>query len=124
AAPARRRAGGDAARAPGLRHDELAGRGGRAGRGPGRGGRSTGRRAPLRPPFASGVMRMRVQFTVEETEAGRLDRVLADRFPGVGRRRWAEILAAGEVRVDGRRARKGDQVLPGARIEIAGQPAV
>jgi 23S rRNA pseudouridine1911/1915/1917 synthase len=65
-----------------------------------------------------------IRFTVEPGEGGRLDRLLADRVPGVGRRRWAELLAAGEVRVDGRRARKGDRVAPGAVIEVSQVPAV
>ena len=65
-----------------------------------------------------------IRFTVEAVEAGRLDRLLADRFPGVGRRRWAELLAAGEVRLDGRRARKGDRAAAGAVIELREAPAV
>lgn len=61
-------------------------------------------------------------FTVGPGEGGRLDLLLAARFPGVGRRRWAEIFAAGAVEVDGRRARKGDRVAPGARVALAGAP--
>jgi 23S rRNA pseudouridine1911/1915/1917 synthase len=56
-------------------------------------------------------------------ESGRLDRVLAARFPGIGRRRWAALFAAGAVEVDGARARKGDRVGPGAVVTLREQPA-
>jgi len=59
-----------------------------------------------------------VRFTVAAAEAGRLDRVLAARFPGVGRRRWAEMFAAGWIAVDGARARKGDRVAAGAEVTL------
>jgi 23S rRNA pseudouridine1911/1915/1917 synthase len=61
-------------------------------------------------------------FTVAAGEGGRLDLLLAARFPSVGRRRWGELFAAGWVEVDGRRARKGDRVTPGARVSLTGAP--
>ena len=65
-----------------------------------------------------------IGFTVLPGEAGRLDRMLAARFPGVGRRRWAAMFAAGDVAVDGARARKGDRVADGARVTVREAPAV
>ncbi|HTE51091.1 MAG TPA: RluA family pseudouridine synthase [Kofleriaceae bacterium] len=56
-------------------------------------------------------------------ESGRLDLVLAARYPGVGRRRWAALFADGAVQVDGARARKGDRVGPGARVTLREEPA-
>jgi 23S rRNA pseudouridine1911/1915/1917 synthase len=64
-----------------------------------------------------------VRFTVTAAEAGRLDRILVARFPGVGRRRWAEMLAAGWVRVDGARAAKGLRVAAGAEVTVRAAPA-
>jgi 23S rRNA pseudouridine1911/1915/1917 synthase len=48
----------------------------------------------------------------------RLDRFLCERLPGCSRRRAKEIIAAGRVRVDGRRARKGQEVAAGAVVEV------
>ena len=64
-----------------------------------------------------------LRFTVTAGEAGRLDRLLTARFPGVGRRRWAELLAAGWVAVNGARARKGDRVAPGDLVTVRAAPA-
>jgi len=64
-----------------------------------------------------------VRFTVNAEEAGRLDRILVARFPGVGRRRWAEMFAAGWVQVNGGRAVKGQRVAPGAEVTVRAAPA-
>lgn len=64
-----------------------------------------------------------VRFTVRADEAGRLDRILAARFPGVGRRRWAEMFTAGWVAVNGARAVKGQRVGPGAEVTVRAAPA-
>ena len=63
------------------------------------------------------------RFTVGAGESGRIDLILAARFPGVGRRRWAALFAAGAVEVDGARARKGDRVGPGAEVALREAPA-
>jgi 23S rRNA pseudouridine1911/1915/1917 synthase len=63
------------------------------------------------------------EFVLAGGESGRLDRVLAARYPGIGRRRWAALFAAGAVEVDGARARKGDMVGPGAVVVLREQPA-
>ena len=64
------------------------------------------------------------RFVVGPGEGGRLDRLLAARYPGVGRRRWAQLLAGGAVRIGGRVARKGDRVAPGDAIDLDREPAV
>lgn len=50
-----------------------------------------------------------------DAPAARLDRYLADAL-GVSRAKVMEAFAKGEVRVDGRRARKGDKVAPGSEV--------
>ncbi|MBI5544131.1 MAG: RluA family pseudouridine synthase [Deltaproteobacteria bacterium] len=59
---------------------------------------------------------MRIVYRVPADAApARLDRYLADVL-GLSRRRVTEAFEAGAVRVDGKRARKGDKVLPGSEI--------
>lgn len=68
---------------------------------------------------------MRVVHRVPEgTAPARLDRYLADAL-GISRRRVMEAFDAGAVRVDGRRAKKGDRVAPGSEIaaEVPGEAA-
>lgn len=57
-------------------------------------------------------MKLRVE------RGGRADKVLGELVGGAGRRALAEAFAAGRVRVNGRRARKGDPVAPGDEIEV------
>jgi 23S rRNA pseudouridine1911/1915/1917 synthase len=64
----------------------------------------------------------RQSFTLGAGESGRVDRVLVARFPGIGRRRWASLFAAGAVEVDGARARKGDLVGPGSQVTLREAP--
>lgn len=64
------------------------------------------------------------RFCVEPDEAGRIDRIVAARFPGAGRKRVAELFARGAVRIDGRLARKGDLAAPGAEITVSEAPAM
>jgi len=52
----------------------------------------------------------------------RADKVLARHFPDVGRRRIAELFDEGCVKLDGRRARKGDRVEAGSVLELARAP--
>ncbi len=59
-----------------------------------------------------------MRFSVDE--AGRVDRALAAAWGGAGRTLVARAFADGRVRVNGRRAKKGDRVLPGDFIEVAG----
>lgn len=53
----------------------------------------------------------------------RADKVLARHFPDVGRRRIAELFDEGCVKIDGRRARKGERVEAGAVLELTRTPA-
>jgi 23S rRNA pseudouridine1911/1915/1917 synthase len=55
--------------------------------------------------------------------ADRVDRVVAAALGGRGRRLLARAFAAGEVRVNGRAARKGDRVAPGDVIEVGTVPS-
>jgi 23S rRNA pseudouridine1911/1915/1917 synthase len=52
--------------------------------------------------------------------AQRLDRWLVDNLPGLSRARVKRMLDDGQVRVNGRRPRKGDLVPPGATVELRG----
>jgi 23S rRNA pseudouridine1911/1915/1917 synthase len=57
-----------------------------------------------------------VRLRVER--GGRADKALGELLGGAGRRVLAEAFAAGRVRVNGRKARKGDAVAPGDEIEV------
>jgi 23S rRNA pseudouridine1911/1915/1917 synthase len=63
-----------------------------------------------------------VKVTVEPGEEGRVDKALARHFPDAGRRQLAALFEAGEVRVAGKRAKKGDRVVAGDVIELARTP--
>ncbi|HEY3806789.1 MAG TPA: RluA family pseudouridine synthase [Kofleriaceae bacterium] len=52
----------------------------------------------------------------------RADKALAKHFPEAGRRQLAELFDAGEVRIRGKRAKKGDRVEIGDEIELAREP--
>ncbi|MEI8257801.1 MAG: S4 domain-containing protein, partial [Deltaproteobacteria bacterium] len=82
---------------------------------------TTDEKSPPRPETPSGEVFATV--TVEEEHGGkRLDRYLVDAVPDLSRARVKALIEAGEVRVDGRRARKGDAVSGGAVIEILAPP--
>ncbi|MEZ4329110.1 MAG: RluA family pseudouridine synthase [Polyangiales bacterium] len=62
-------------------------------------------------------------FVVPDRAAGlRLDHFLVQHVPHMTRALATALSAAGEVRVDGRRARKGDRVVPGAHVELLRLP--
>jgi 23S rRNA pseudouridine1911/1915/1917 synthase len=54
--------------------------------------------------------------------ADRADKALARFFPDAGRRQLAELFDDGAVRVNGKRARKGDRVAVGDTVELAREP--
>lgn len=59
-------------------------------------------------------------FRVEAEAAGeRLDRFLLRSCPELGRRAAALVIERGDVRVDGRRARKGQRLLAGQSVSVA-----
>jgi 23S rRNA pseudouridine955/2504/2580 synthase len=53
-----------------------------------------------------------------EDGAGRLDRWFRRHYPGLSHGRLEKLLRTGQVRVDGRRARAGDAVVPGQRVRV------
>ena len=63
-----------------------------------------------------------VRVTVEPGDDGRVDKALARHFPDAGRKQLAELFDAGEVRVRGKRVKKGDRVSAGDIIELARSP--
>ena len=63
-----------------------------------------------------------LEFIATDADVGRLDVALARRFPGAGRKRLAALFDRGAVRVDGKRAKKGDRVAAGAKIEVTEPP--
>lgn len=66
----------------------------------------------------------RVTFEVDAERAGqRLDKLLVQHVPELGRAGARELIRTGAVRVDGRRARKGQPVATGAKIELVLPPA-
>lgn len=54
--------------------------------------------------------------------ADRVDKALARFYPAAGRRQLAQLFAEGAVRVNGRRASKGDRVAVGDTIELTREP--
>ena len=54
--------------------------------------------------------------------ADRADKALARFFPDAGRRQLAELFDDGHVRVNGKKARKGDRVTVGDTVELAREP--
>jgi 23S rRNA pseudouridine1911/1915/1917 synthase len=63
-----------------------------------------------------------IRFTVTAAEAGRADKVVAGRYPDLGRRQLARLFAGGAVRVAGRALKKGAAVAAGTEIELAAAP--
>ena len=63
-----------------------------------------------------------VRVTVQPDDEGRVDKALARHFPDAGRKQLAELFEAGEVRVAGKKVKKGDRVTAGAVIELARSP--
>src|SRR6185436_6442423 len=77
-------------------------------------GARRGRARPRDPP------RCRVKLTIDV--ADRVDKALARFYPEAGRRQLAELFDDGAVRVNGRRARKGDRVAIGDTVELTREP--
>jgi 23S rRNA pseudouridine1911/1915/1917 synthase len=61
-----------------------------------------------------------VKLTIDV--ADRVDKALARFYPAAGRRQLAQLFADGAVRVNGRRASKGDRVAIGDTIELSREP--
>ena len=54
--------------------------------------------------------------------ADRVDKALARFYPDAGRRQLAELFADGAVRVNGKKASKGDRVAIGDVVELSREP--
>ena len=63
-----------------------------------------------------------MKLIVGADEQGRVDKILAKHYPTAGRRQLAELFEAGEVKLRGKKAKKGDFVSPGDEIELAREP--
>jgi len=62
-------------------------------------------------------------FVVDDASSGhRLDRFLVDNMPELSRARARMLLDSGNVRVDGRRARKGDSLSAGTAVVVLEPP--
>ncbi|HEX2687694.1 MAG TPA: RluA family pseudouridine synthase [Kofleriaceae bacterium] len=61
-------------------------------------------------------MKLTIEF------ADRVDKSLARLFPDAGRKQLAQLFDDGAVRVNGKRAKKGDRVVAGDTIELAHEP--
>jgi 23S rRNA pseudouridine1911/1915/1917 synthase len=61
-------------------------------------------------------------ITVRTEDEGRVDKALANHFPQAGRRQLAELFDEGQVKVRGKRAKKGDRVAAGDVIELLRAP--
>ena len=61
---------------------------------------------------------MKITITADD----RADKALAKHYPEAGRRQLAELFDAGEVRIRGKRAKKGDRVVAGDVIDLAREP--
>lgn len=64
-----------------------------------------------------------VKIEVDASDAGRVDKAIAKRFPDAGRRALARLFADGAVKIGGKRAAKGDFVAAGDVIELRHAPA-
>jgi 23S rRNA pseudouridine1911/1915/1917 synthase len=62
------------------------------------------------------------RVTVAEGDEGRVDKALARHFPDAGRKQLAELFETGDVKVAGKRAKKGDRVNAGDVIELGRTP--
>lgn len=62
------------------------------------------------------------KFTVEPGDEGRVDKVLAKHYPSAGRKQLAELFETGDVRLRGKKAKKGSLVTAGDVIELSREP--
>ena len=69
----------------------------------------------------TGVSTVTVQ---PEDGSGRLDRWFRRHYPGLGHGRLEKLLRTGQVRVDGKRAKAGDPVMPGQAIRVPPLPEI
>lgn len=65
----------------------------------------------LRPTPAKSI-------TVAEGFDGRVDKLISEHYPDLGRKRLAELFAEGLVRINGKLGKKGDFVAPGDLVDL------
>jgi 23S rRNA pseudouridine1911/1915/1917 synthase len=63
-----------------------------------------------------------VKISVRTEDEGRIDKALANHYPNAGRRQLAELFDDGQVKLKGKRAKKGDRVAAGDVIELSRVP--
>jgi 23S rRNA pseudouridine1911/1915/1917 synthase len=63
-----------------------------------------------------------INVTVRAEDEGRIDKALANHYPNAGRRQLAELFEEGQVKLHGKRAKKGDRVVTGDIIELLRAP--
>lgn len=74
-------------------------------------------------PLGQALERGPIELVVEADEAGlRLDVILVRRLPSLSRARAKVLLEAGEVRLNGRRCRKGARVAAGDKVALEHEP--
>jgi 23S rRNA pseudouridine1911/1915/1917 synthase len=63
-----------------------------------------------------------LRIVVSTEEAGRVDKVVAARFPDAGRRLLARMFREGAIRLDGKRVKKGAFAAAGSVVELSEAP--
>ncbi len=63
-----------------------------------------------------------LHFVIPEGQAGRVDQIVGSRYPAASRRRLADLFTNGQVRVDGKKVKKGQFVQAGQHVELSRPP--
>lgn len=63
-----------------------------------------------------------MKLVVQTGDEGRADKVLAKHYPAAGRKQLSELFEAGEIKLKGKRVKKGDFVAAGDELEISREP--
>lgn len=63
-----------------------------------------------------------MKLVVQAGDQGRADKVLAKHYPSAGRKQLAELFEAGEIKLKGKRLKKGDVVAAGDELELLREP--
>src|SRR5260370_2729931 len=74
--------------------------------------------APPSPPWRAERGMTTIVTVVDADVALRLDRWFKRHYPALGHGRLEKLLRTGHIRVDGKRARSADRVMPGQAIRI------
>lgn len=63
-----------------------------------------------------------MKLVAQPGDEGRVDKLIAKHYPTAGRKQLAELFEAGEIKLKGKRAKKGDFVVAGDEVELAREP--